>query len=676
MKKHGRFVAGVFGASVLLALGTGAFLTANDVGAKEAKAAGEDLVVSITDDDFPLYGELTSFNITKQGVNFAGKVKTASKPTATQKYGYMMFDKSGGNIYNTSAPEGYYLSSIETSLKKGGSKNGVFYVDFGNEALVSGNSGTQYKATGEAQTEKTSNSDESNQFGRVSVTNDANVQFTEIVFTFSALSVDYNHIAITGTPTRTDYYVGDSFLTDGLTVTAYETEEETDAGRDVTNEVEWLLDPEVFESADITSVDVMASWNGLDTLETIEGITVSEPATVESIEVVNAKGTYEYGEDFDSSAITVYANMSDGKKINVTPEVEISTYSPTLTDFVSGSYQISVSYGGFNETVDLVLTAAINDVQEFRASETGGIVVGTVTGITNAFANDDSVINIWINDETGGLLLYRVNKSVIDGDLAVGQKIAADGSFTIYNGLVEAENVTAVAVIGEGDEITPIAINAFDTASLEGLDSSLINIEGLTYVSGSIANGTSAANVTVKYQGSNITLRAPTTGAAVALRDAGLDDWFGKIEDLPFNFVGHLGWFNAPQLAPLSLDDFDCPDFNAVEAFVDGYMHMDQYQGVDDADGACLTTYPLAKEAFEKLSEVQQDFFLTSTYFADAAARYKAWAVANGEATDASLGVLNSISDSTTWIALGALLGVGAIAGAAIIVANKRRKAE
>lgn len=675
MKKHGRFVAGVFGASVLLALGTGAFLTANDAGAKEAKAAGEDLVVSITDDDFPLYGALTSFNITKQGVNFAGKVKTASNSTATQKYGYMMFDKSGGNIYNTSAPEGYYLSSIETSLRNGGSKKGVFYVDFGNEALVSGNSGTQYKATGEAQTEKTSNSDESNQFGRVSVTNDANVQFTEIVFTFSALSVDYNHISITGTPTRTDYYVGESFSTDGLTVTAYETAEDT-AGRDVTNEVEWLLNPEVFESTDITSVEVMAFWNGLDTLETIEGITVSEPATVESIEVVNAKDTYEYGEDFDSSAITVYANMSDGKKINVTPEVEISTYSPTLADFVSGSYKISVSYGGFNETVDLVLTAAINDVQEFRASETGGIVVGTVTGITNAYANDDSVINIWINDETGGLLLYSVNKSVIDGDLAVGQKIAADGSFTIYNGLVEAENVTAVAVIGEGDEITPIAIDAFDAASLEGRDSSLINIEGLTYVSGSIANGTKAANVTVKYQGSSITLRAPTAGAAVALRDAGLDDWFGKIEDLPFNFVGHLGWFNAPQLAPLSLDDFDCPDFNAVEAFVDGYMHMDQYQGVDDADGACLTTYPLAKEAFENLSEVQQAFFLTSTYFADAAARYKAWAVANGEATDASLGVLNSISDSTIWIALGALLGVGAIAGAAIIVANKRRKAE
>lgn len=672
MKKHGRFVAGVFGASVLLALGTGAFLTANDVGTKEAKAAGEDLVVSITDDDFPLYGELTSFNITKQGVNFAGKVKTASSPTATKKYGYMMFDKSGGNIYNTSAPEGYYLSSIETSLKKGGSKNGVFYVDFGNEALVSGNSGTQYKATGEAQTEKTSNSDESNQFGRVSVTNNANVQFTEIVFTFSALSVDYNHISITGTPTRTDYYVGESFSTDGLIVTAYETAEETDAGRDVTNEAEWLLDPEVFESTDTTSVDVIASWNGLDTLETIEGITVSEPATVESLEVVNAKGAYDASESFDASAVTVYANMSDGKRNDVTSSAELSAYNPTLDDFVSGTYQMTATYGGVSEIFDLNLTATIKG---YRDSQTSGILIGTVTGVEKVYA-DSTDINVWINDGTSGIMIYRISESEIEGELAIGKRIAVEGGQTVFNGLYEVNSLTRAVVVGDGEEIAPVAIGEFNSSSLKGLDSSLINIEGLTYVSGSIANGTSAANVTVKYQGSNITLRAPTAGAAVALRDARLDDWFDKIEDLPFNFVGHLGWFNAPQLAPLSLDDFDCPDFNAVEAFVNGYMHMDEYQGVVDADGACLTTYPLAKEAFEKLSEVQQDYFLTSTYFADARARYKAWAVANGEATDASLGVLNSISDSTTWIALGASLGVGAIAGAAIIVANRRRKAE
>ena len=672
MKKHGRFVAGVFGASVLLALGTGAFLTANDSGVKEANAAGEDLVVSITDDDFPLYGELTSFNITKQGVNFAGKVKTASNPTATQKYGYMMFDKSGGNIYNTSAPEGYYLSSIETSLRSGGSKKGVFYVDFGNEALVSGISGTQYKATGEAQTEKTSNSDESNQFGRVSVTNAANVQFTEIVFTFSALSVDYNHISITGTPTRTDYYVGESFSTDGLTVTAYETVEETDAGLDVTDEVKWLLAPEVFESTDTTSVKVKASWNGLDTLKTIEGITVSAPATVESLDVVNAKGTYDASESFDASAVTVYANMSDGKRNDVTSSAELSAYNPTLDDFISGTYQMTATYGGVSETFDLNLTATIKG---YRDSRTSGILIGTVTGVEKVYANSTD-INVWINDGTSGIMIYKISESEIEGELAVGKRIAVEGGQNVFNGLSQVNNLTRAVIIGDGEEIAPVDIDAFDSDSLEGLDSSLINVEGLTYVSGSIANGTKADNVTVKYQGSNITLRAPTAGAAVALEEAGLDAWFDKIEDLPFNFVGHLGWSNAPQLAPLSLDDFDCPDFNAVEAFVDGYMHMDEYQGVVDADGACLTTYPLAKEAFEKLSEVQQDFFLTSTYFADAAARYNAWAVANGEALDSSLGVLNSISDSTTWIALGALLGVGAIAGAAIIVANRRRKAE
>ena len=499
-----------------------------------------------------------------------------------------------------------------------------------------------------------------------------NAQLATLVYTFSPkpAAITYDHITITGTPTRTDYYVGESFSTDGLIVTAYETAEETDAGLDVTDKVEWLLEPEVFETTGTTSVYAIASWNELIIDTTIEGITVAE--AVKSLEVINTKETYDASESFDASAVTVYANMPDGTRSDVTSSAVLSAYNPTLNDFANGTYQMTVNYGGVSETFDLNLTATIKG---YRDSGTSGILIGTITGFEKRYADSEN-INVWVNDGTAGIMIYNITESRIEGELAVGKKIAVEGDKTVYNGLYQVDGLTRAVIVGEGEEIAPVAIDAFDSGSLEGLDSSLISVEGLTYVSGSIANGTSAANVTLSYQGSNITLRAPTNGAAVALRDARLDDWFDKIEDLPFNFVGHLGWFNAPQLAPLSIDDFDCPDFNAVEAFVDGYMHMDQYQGVVDADGACLTTYPLAKEAFEKLSAVQQDFFLTSTYFADAAARYKAWAVANGEALDSSLGVINSISDSTTWIALGALLGVGAIAGAAIIVANKRRKAE
>lgn len=677
MKKHGRFVAGVFGASVLLALGTGAFLTANDVGAKEAKAAGEDLVFTLTYENFGILNSASSDTISVADESGTANVDFQYKTETREGY---IFLKPNYWITNSTVPEGYYISKVSGTYTGGISGFAAPGVSFGAECVASSN--TNFDV--EFPVEKSGSFEGINEnteycYANVSEGGSKNAQLATLVYTFSPkpAAIAYDHITITGTPTRTDYYVGESFSTDGLTVTAYETAEETDAGLDVTDKVEWLLDPEVFESTDTTSVYAIVSWNDLMLETNIEGITVSEPATVESLEVVNAKGAYDASESFDASAVTVYANMSDGKRNDVTSSAELSAYNPTLDDFVSGTYQMTATYGGVSEIFDLNLTATIKG---YRDSRTSGILIGTVTGVEKVYA-DSTDINVWINDGTSGIMIYRISESEIEGELAVGKRIAIEGGQTVFNGLYEVNSLTRAVIVGDGEEIAPVAIGEFNSSSLKGLDSSIVKAERLTYVSGNVTGvnnkgETTASNISVRYNGSNITLRAPTNGAAVALDEAGLDAWFDKIEDLPFNFVGHLGWFNAPQLAPLSLDDFDCPDFNAVEAFVDGYMHMDQYQGVVDADGACLTTYPLAKEAFEKLSEVQQDFFLTSTYFADAAARYKAWAVANGEATDASLGVLNSISDSTTWIALGALLGVGAIAGAAIIVANKRRKAE
>ncbi|MBO8425695.1 MAG: hypothetical protein IAC61_00045 [Firmicutes bacterium] len=672
MKKHGRFVAGVFGASVLLALGTGAFLTANDAGVKEAKAAGEDLVFTLTDENFGILNPASSGTISVADESGTTNVKFQYKTETRSGY---IFLKPNYWITNSTVPEGYYISKVSGTYTGNTSESATPGVSFGAECVASSN--TNFDV--EFPVKKYGSFEGINEnteycYANVSEAGNRNAQLATLVYTFSPkpAAIVYDHITITGSPTRTDYYVGESFSTDGLTVTAYETAEETDAGLDVTDEVKWLFKPEVFESTDTTSVYAIVSWNDLMLETNIEGITVSEPATVESLEVVNAKGTYDASESFDASAVTVYANMSDGKRNDVTSSAELSAYNPILSDFISGIYQMTATYGGVSGTFDLNLTATIKG---YRDSRTSGILIGTVTGVEKVYA-DSTDINVWINDGTSGIMIYKISESEIEGELAIGKRIAVEGGQNVFNGLSQVNNLTRAVIIGDGEEIAPVDIDAFDSDSLEGLDSSLINVEGLTYVSGSIASGTKAANVIVKYQGSNLTLRAPTNGAAVALSDAGLDAWFDKIEDLPFNFVGHLGWFNAPQLAPLSLDDFDCPDFNAVEAFVDGYMHMDEYQGVDDADGACLATYPLAKEAFEKLSEVQQDYFLTSTYFADAAARYNAWAVANGEALDSSLGVINSISDSTTWIALGALLGVGAIAGAAIIVANRRRKAE
>ena len=113
MKQHGRFVAGVFGASVLLALGTGAFLTANDVGAKEAKAAGEDLVFTLTYENFGILNPASSGTISVADESGTTNVDFQYK-TETRK-GYI-FLKPNCWITNSTVPEGYYISKVSEHI--------------------------------------------------------------------------------------------------------------------------------------------------------------------------------------------------------------------------------------------------------------------------------------------------------------------------------------------------------------------------------------------------------------------------------------------------------------------------------------------------------------------------------------------------------------------------------
>lgn len=56
-------------------------------------------------------------------------------------------------------------------------------------------------------------------------------------------TVSLDHIAISGTPTKTSYEQGQSFNPTGLTVTAYY---DNETNVDVTNDVEWSFDPATF----------------------------------------------------------------------------------------------------------------------------------------------------------------------------------------------------------------------------------------------------------------------------------------------------------------------------------------------------------------------------------------------------------------------------------------------
>ena len=123
-------------------------------------------------------------------------------------------------------------------------------------------------------------------------------------------------------------------------------------------------------------------------------------------------------------------------------------------------------------------------------------------------------------------------------------------------------------------------------------------------------------------------------------------------------------------------------DGQVVQSFVDGYMHLTDY---NENEGLCAGEggyYALAKEALLKLTDSQIELFKTSDEFKDARDRYIAWSIANGD-TDpyGETGVAGIVRSPAAEvpeksIALSAVLGVGlaAIAAGSAFIIKRRRE--
>ena len=97
------------------------------------------------------------------------------------------------------------------------------------------------------------------------------------VYTVNGLTVTVpvtlTSIAVSGTPNKTEYYVGDAFETAGLVVTGTYSDSHQET---ITEGIELTVDPETL-TLGITSVDVMASVGEVDSeVYTVEGLTVTK----------------------------------------------------------------------------------------------------------------------------------------------------------------------------------------------------------------------------------------------------------------------------------------------------------------------------------------------------------------------------------------------------------------
>ena len=686
MKKCGRFVAGIFGTSLSLAMLSGAFLMASK-GAVEAEAAGDDIVISLSDDNFDLVGSPTVLKATVSGVDFEGKFKTASSDTSANKYGFLMINN--GYLANVTAPEGYFISKFDYKQSNNSAAGGGYiYVSFGGEAMNSVKTSDYAKSFTSAKggSGSVTNEDTSLSFANLSV-NAKNVQIAEATFTFSPIpeTIDVSNIEISGDLSKKNYFVGDSFSTEGLTVTAYNSDKSESL--DVTDDVIWTTD--VVEgglTADDTSVKVTATYGELTATKDF-AITVAERPVFTTLEATGiVKTSYKIGEKLDTAGLVVTAKTADGSDSYVVPasEYTIDKTEFTIDDAVAGKATITVTYGELKATFDVNVSAM--SVAEFRALSDGqsGVLVGTVTGMFSASSNGGK--NLYVHDANGvGLMVYGIyDDTDVTGDVAVGKKVLVSASKTVYNGVTEAEDVVKVIVVGEG-EVTPIEIKSAEDFT-DDKEGSYVKMTGITHKSGSIVDGKYNANVVVTFDGQDFYMSVQNNQGAVDLANAGFDEWIEKIEGLPFDYVGSLGWIDDSHnkidelgLAPTSMSEFSCPAYDEILNFINTYMHMDQWVGsAASGDNQCLTLFPVAKEALEKLSEAQQTYFLTSDNpeIAEAQARYKAWEAAQGDQNAASV-IMNTVNENKgAIIAVSAVAALGVAGAAALLIGRKKRSAK
>ncbi len=197
-------------------------------------------------------------------------------------------------------------------------------------------------------------------------------------------TVVLTEIKVTKNP-KTEYWVGDSFETSGMVITAYYS---NNTSKDVTLDCSMSCtgfdddDNKVFKTAG--TYKVVFTYQGKTATVTVNVAEV-KPATV-TVSLSENENVYEAGEDFDPSTVTVTVKFNNGTTENVklsdcTYEITTATGKKvTGKDLAAGEYWLSVSYEGI--TADSVGFA----VEEVYITE-----ILAVDGIKESYYVDDEI---------------------------------------------------------------------------------------------------------------------------------------------------------------------------------------------------------------------------------------------------------------------------------------------
>lgn len=200
-------------------------------------------------------------------------------------------------------------------------------------------------------------------------------------------------IEISGTPTKTSYYVGDTPSADGLRVNAVYSDEST---IDVTDDTEWTVSPETITEG-TTQVTATASYNGLTASHTYSIVVTRDPKIKDYTLLEDGKKYY------------IGATLSNGT------DYYFSTTYTTITDAIKGVAQTDKANAN-------ILTAIANssDTTKWAFQFENGYYLSLKNSKDNGTVKIAAQKTYWvlsnttkglINMTTNGFCLQRNNSS-------------------------------------------------------------------------------------------------------------------------------------------------------------------------------------------------------------------------------------------------------------------------
>lgn len=221
---------------------------------------------------------------------------------------------------------------------------------------------------------------------------------------FSVKSATLQSVSFAGSLTKTIYTIGDTFDKSGITLMANYSD---DSSVDVTNQAEWVVDPEVLNTAgDNIKVDVYASFGGKETDVVSYYVKVNKKTSLISIEDIS---------------------IEVGKEKTVTPS-SVTPSDATLTfERISGDNCITISGNKITGTSEGTATVrasfAGNDTYA-PASADFTVEVSAASATKTATLTKDEITSNFTNNK----MAYATEETYTDGDITWKAKAYADAN--------------------------------------------------------------------------------------------------------------------------------------------------------------------------------------------------------------------------------------------------------